>query len=49
MDTLLETMEFEGEQREYFMETLSDEGIEDSIQIKSIEPKEGFEAEEIED
>ena len=44
MDTLLEAVEFEGEQREYFRETLRDEGIEDSVQVKSMEPEEVFEA-----
>ena len=45
----MEAMELEGEKREYFRETLSDEGIEDSMQIKSMEPEEGFEAKEAED
>ena len=49
MDTLLEAMELEGKQSEYFRETLNDEGTEDSMEIKSMEPEEGFEAEEAED
>ena len=49
MDTLLEAMEFEGKQMEYFREILRNERTEDSVQIKSMEPKEGFEVEEVED
>ena len=49
MDTLLEAMELEGEQREYFRETLSDEGTNDSVKIKSMELEEGFEEQEAED
>ena len=48
MDILLGVMEWEGEQGEYFRETFDNEGEEVSMQIKNIEPKEGFETEEIE-
>ena len=46
MDILLGVMELEGKQGEYFRETFIDEGAEVSMQIKSIEPKEGFEIDE---
>ena len=46
MDILLGVMEWEGEQGEYFRETFDNEGEEVSMQIKSIEPEEGFEIDE---
>ena len=44
-DTLLEDVALEGEQRQDCREILSDEGTKDSVQVKSMEGLEGFEAE----
>ena len=45
-DTLLEAVALEGKQSGDYREILSDEGIEDSVQVKSMEGPEGQELHE---